>query len=81
MSCVRNIFSRREDEPHISIDASNSLHILHISKNEEGNYTCSINGRKVKQFELKVVSKSKLLNQGDYVMLIVKDTSYVLAKY
>ncbi|CAB3236004.1 unnamed protein product [Arctia plantaginis] len=54
-SLYGNIFNRREDEPHISIDASNSLHILHISKNEEGNYTCSINGKKVKQFEVKEV--------------------------
>lgn len=63
-SFTRSILNTREEEPRISIDANNSLHILRISKNEEGNYTCSINGKNVKQFEVKVVSKSKLLNQG-----------------
>ncbi|XP_075972103.1 uncharacterized protein LOC142973955 isoform X2 [Anticarsia gemmatalis] len=62
-SLYRNILNKREDEPHISIDANNSLHILHITKNEEGNYTCSMNGKQIKQIEVRVVSKSKLLNQ------------------
>nr|XP_049697155.1 uncharacterized protein LOC110371767 [Helicoverpa armigera] len=58
-----NVLSKNEDEPHISLDANNSLHILHIRKNEEGNYSCTVNGKKIQEFEVRVVSKSKLLNQ------------------
>lgn len=40
------------------------MHILHISKKEEGNYSCFLNGEKIQEFQITVVSKSKLLNQG-----------------
>ncbi|CAH0628758.1 unnamed protein product [Chrysodeixis includens] len=55
---------KNEEEPRISVDTNNSLHILHISKKEEGNYSCLLNGKTVQEFEVKVLSKAKLLNQG-----------------
>ncbi|KAJ8727090.1 hypothetical protein PYW08_015487 [Mythimna loreyi] len=59
----RNKKNKNEEEPHISISANNSLHISHIRKNEEGNYSCLTNGKTVQVFEVIIVSKSKLLNQ------------------
>uniref|UniRef100_A0A2H1V510 SFRICE_013418 n=1 Tax=Spodoptera frugiperda TaxID=7108 RepID=A0A2H1V510_SPOFR len=65
-SLFRNKKCKNEEESsHISVDTNNSLHILHITKKEEGNYSCQSDDKKVQEFEIKVVSKSKLLNQGD----------------
>ncbi|XP_035432103.2 uncharacterized protein LOC118263935, partial [Spodoptera frugiperda] len=63
-SLFRNKKCKNEEESsHISVDTNNSLHILHITKKEEGNYSCQSDDKKVQEFEIKVVSKSKLLNQ------------------
>ncbi|KAH9641924.1 hypothetical protein HF086_011674, partial [Spodoptera exigua] len=62
-SLFRNKKCKNEEESHITVDTNNSLHILHITKKEEGNYSCQTDDKKVQEFEIKVVSKSKLLNQ------------------
>ncbi|KPJ01884.1 hypothetical protein RR46_05093 [Papilio xuthus] len=52
-----------EKEPHLTIDAYNSLYILQATKEEEGVYTCYVDGKPYQSYCVKVVSKSKLLNQ------------------
>lgn len=58
------------EEPHITIDAFNSLYILHATKKEEAVYSCTVDGEKIQKFDIRVVSKSKLLNQGNLNALI-----------
>lgn len=67
----RKTTCKNEEEPHISVDTNNSLHILHISKKEEGNYSCLLNGKTVQEFEVKVLSKATLLNQGQSFLLLL----------
>lgn len=53
-----------QEEPHITIDAYNLLYILHATKKEEAIYTCKVDGIKMQKFNIRIVSKSRLLNQG-----------------
>lgn len=57
-----------ENEPHLTIDSYNSLYILHATKNEEGIYTCFVDDKKVQKYSLRIVSKSKLLNDGQFFL-------------
>lgn len=57
-----------EEEPHITIDSSNSLYLLHATKFEEGIYSCTVNGVKMQKTVIKVVAKYKLLNDGTFNM-------------
>lgn len=66
----RNNMAETEDEPHLTIDSYNSLYILHATKNEEGVYTCFVDNKKVQYYTLRIVSKSKLLNDGKFCMLL-----------
>lgn len=59
--------AQSEEEPHITIDSYNSLYILHATKNEEGAYSCTVDGKKMQIFNVQVVAKSKLLNDGKIV--------------
>ncbi|XP_013135154.1 PREDICTED: uncharacterized protein LOC106100709 isoform X1 [Papilio polytes] len=62
-SSFRNNMAETEKEPHLTIDAYNSLYILQATKEEEGIYTCYVDGKPYQSYCVKVVSKSKLLNQ------------------
>lgn len=56
-----------DDEPHLTIDSYNSLYILYATKNEEGVYTCFADDKKMQNYTIKIVSKSKLLNDGKFL--------------
>lgn len=59
-----------EDEPHLTIDSYNSLYILHATKNEEGIYACVVDDKKMQNFTIRIVSKSKLLNDGIFFIFM-----------
>ncbi|XP_028160695.1 uncharacterized protein LOC114353072 [Ostrinia furnacalis] len=59
----RNNMADKREEPHITIDLFDTLYILHATKNEEGNYTCTIDNVKAREYSIKVVSMAKMLNQ------------------
>lgn len=60
-----------EEEPHLSIDAYNNLYILHATKNEESVYYCKVDGVKIQKFDIRIVAKSKVLNQGSIDPIII----------
>lgn len=51
-----------EEEPHLTIDSFNTLYILQATKHEEAIYSCNVDGEKMQKFDVKVVSKSRILN-------------------
>lgn len=53
----------KKGEPHITID-EHFLYILHATKREEGNYMCTVNDIKSREYFVTVVSMAKILNQG-----------------
>lgn len=61
-----------EVEPHITIDSYNSVFILNASKYEEGIYKCTIGGENLQVYEVKIISKSNLINQGENIYAYVK---------
>lgn len=56
--------ANKKEEPHITIDSLDTLYILYATKNEEGNYTCTVDNVKACEYFIKVVSMAKMLNQG-----------------
>lgn len=61
--CLRNNMADKKGEPHITID-EHFLYILHATKQEEGNYMCTVNDIKSREYFVTVVSMAKILNQG-----------------
>lgn len=52
------------EEPRITVDTFNTLYLTAVMRSEEGNYTCEVDGIRMQQVRVFVVSKSKLLTQG-----------------
>ncbi|XP_022901503.2 uncharacterized protein [Onthophagus taurus] len=51
-------------EPKITVDTFNTLYLHEVTKEEEGNYTCQVDGVRMQQIMIFVVSKSRLLTQA-----------------
>ncbi|XP_032512014.2 uncharacterized protein LOC116766306 isoform X2 [Danaus plexippus] len=62
-STFRNNIADSDEEPHLTIDSYGTLYILHATKNEEAIYSCIVNGENMLLCDVRVVSKSRLLNR------------------
>ncbi|XP_052737979.1 uncharacterized protein LOC128198036 [Bicyclus anynana] len=76
-SSFRNNMGSGEEEPHLTIDAYNSLYILHATKREEGTYTCIVDGHNMQKSVVIIVSKSRFLNE-DFIRFSIY-LSFVLS--
>lgn len=54
-----------DEEPHITVDTFNTLYLTEVEESEEGNYTCEVDSVRIQLVRVFVVSKSKLLTQGE----------------
>lgn len=54
-----------DEEPHITVDTFNTLYLTEVEESEEGNYTCLVDDVRMQQVRVFVVSKSRLLTQGE----------------
>lgn len=54
-----------EEEPRITVDTFNTLYLTAVKESEEGNYTCEVDDIRMQQVRVFVVSKSRLLTQGE----------------
>lgn len=57
------------EEPRITVDTFNTLYLTEVMDSEEGNYTCEVDGVRMQQVRVFVVSKSKLLTQGSVITI------------
>ena len=51
-------------EPRVTVDTFNTLYLYGVTREEEGNYTCHVDGIRMQNVKVFVVSKAKLLTQG-----------------
>ena len=59
-------FRKKDAEPRVLVDTFSTLYLIDVSTDEEGNYTCYTNDIKMMQVIVHVVSKSRLLTQGNF---------------
>lgn len=51
-------------EPHVYVDTFNTLYLIDVSSDDEGNYTCQVDDTRMQQVRVFVVSKTRLLTKG-----------------
>lgn len=52
-------------EPHLLVDTFNTLYLIDVTAEDEGNYTCQVDDVRMQQIRLFVVSKTEILTKGN----------------
>lgn len=66
-----------DEEAHITVDTFNNLYLTDVRSTEEGNYTCEVDKTRMQQVRVYIVSKSRLLTQGELLMHDVYELPFV----
>ena len=61
-----------ETQPKILVDTFNTLYLHDVAKEQEGNYTCFVDDVRMQQVVIFVVSKSKLLTEGEVILHVIE---------